>query len=374
MRGEGGWGVSPLGLRGSVEAIGIEGGCYKGWSSVRGTSHERSTCIGRVSILPNMSDIVHETLFLGTHPSGDPWHVRINDIGVGLLPVLPTSEGSSSSGEEGDPMVDDPSRNTEFISQVSSDDASLSTECSLCSLGEESQTDTEEEIESLAMGASRTSPIVRSDLPSVGDGSGSPVTASQAVGDTTGCVGHGHDSPVVKMVVGGAAVKGSDLFFPDTTGVVGHGGDIEVVENGGCTGSSQADASAPSLDEWIICLQLEEEEESTMSGTVQWILRRTRNLMAEMGYSEHKGMHRMHCCRQPVHVSCLARTYEPVDVWKCPYCRRILAKGLLGPFNNIHIDPVMWQGNRQELYEIVQKALVYADEDMQVLIGQTMLN
>ena len=322
-----------------------------------------------------MSGIVHETLFMGTHPSGDPWHIRVNNIGVGLSPNVPTVEGSSSSGEEGDPMVDGPSRNTEFISQVSShDDASLSTECSLCSLGEESQTDTEEEIEPLAMGAPGTSPIVRSDSPSVGDGSGSSVTASQADGDGTGCVGHGHDSPVVKMVVGRAAAQESDLFFPDSTGVVGHRGDIGGVESGGCTGSSQADASAPSLDECIICLQLEEEEESTMSSTVQWILRRTRDLMAEMGYSEHKGMHRMHCRRQPVHVSCLARTYEAVDVWKCPHCRRVLAKGLLGPFCNIHIDPVLWPGNRQELYEIVQKALVYTDEDMHVLIGQTLLN
>ena len=322
-----------------------------------------------------MSGIVHETLFMGTHPSGDPWHIRVNNIGVGLSPIVPTAERSSSSGEEGDPMVDDPSRNTEFISEVSSDDdTSLSTDCSLCSLGDESQTDTEEEIEPLAVVASGTSPIVRPDPPSVGDSSGSPVTASQAPGDGTGCVGHGHDSPVVKVDVGRAAVKESGHFFYDTSGMVGHGGDIGMVGSGGCAGSSQAAASAPSLDECVICLQLEEEEESTMSSTVQWILRRTRDLMAEMGYERSEGMHRMHCCRQPVHVSCLARTYEAVDVWKCPYCRRVLAQGLLGPFCNIHIDPVLWQGNRQELYEIVQKALVYADEDMHVLIGQTMLN
>ena len=336
--------------------------------------NERGTCISRLSILPNMSGIVHETLFMGTHPSGDPWTIRINNIGVGLSLLVPAVEEPSSSGEEGDPMVDDPSRNTEFISSISTDDTSLCSDCSICSAGEESETDAEEEIEPLAVGASGDSSIIRSDSSPDGSSSDRSITASQADGDTTGCVGHGHDSPVVKMVVSGAADKGSEFFFLDTAGVVGHGGDIAVVDSGGFAGSSQADASAPSLAECVICLQLEEEDESTLSSTVQWILRRTRDLMGEMGLEKHRGMHRMHCCRKPVHVSCLTRTYESVDIWKCPHCRRVLAQGLLGPLCNIHIDPELWQGTKEELYEIVHKALACSDEDMHVLIGQYMLN
>lgn len=39
MREERGWGVSPLSLRGGLEeAIGIEGGCYKG--EVKSVEHE----------------------------------------------------------------------------------------------------------------------------------------------------------------------------------------------------------------------------------------------------------------------------------------------------------------------------------------------
>ena len=321
-----------------------------------------------------MSDFVHETLFLGTHPSGDPWTIRVNDIGVELSPTFPANQEQSSSGEEGDSVVDDSPRDTEFIPSVSPDDTSLCSDCSICSAGQESQTDAEEEIEPLAMGASGDSPIVCSDSASDGSSGSGSITKSQTDGDTKGCVGHGHDSPVVDLVTGGAADKRAEFLFPDTGGVVGHGGDLAVVSHRRCEGSSQADASPPSLDECVICLQLEEEDESSLSGTVQWILRRTRDLMHDMGYAEQKGMHRMHCCRQPVHVSCLARTYEAVDIWKCPYCRRVLAQGLLGPFCKIHIDPVLWQGPKEELYEIVQRALVYTDEDMQVFIGQNMLN
>ena len=335
---------------------------------------ECSACIGRLSVLPHMSDFVHETLFLGTHPSGDPWTIRVNNIGVGLSPVIPTNQEYLSSGEEGDPMVDDPSRNTEFVSSISTDDTSLCSDCSICSPSQESETDAEEEIEPLAMGASGDSPIVCSDPSSDGSGGSGSNTKSQTDGDTKGCVGQGSDSPVVNMVTSGATDKGSEFLLPDTGGVVGHEGDIAVASIGGDTRSSQADASPPPLDECVICLQLEEEDESSLSGTVQWILRRTRDLMHDMGYAEHKGMHRMHCCRQPVHASCLARTYEAVDVWKCPYCRRVLAQGLLGPFCKIHIDPVLWQGPKEELYEIVQRALVYTDEDMHVFIGQNMLN
>ena len=81
-----------------------------------------------------------------------------------------------------------------------------------------------------------------------------------------------------------------------------------------------------------------------MPSAVRWILETTRRLINKIG--EHvifpSGKHWMHCCHQPIHLTCLIRAFHRME---CPHCRRTLASGLWGPIEKEKIHPNLWPGS-----------------------------
>lgn len=88
--------------------------------------------------------------------------------------------------------------------------------------------------------------------------------------------------------------------------------------------------------------------------------------MCEMGEPVlyPSGMHWLHCCRQPVHVTCLIRAFYRVEEWKCPHCHRTLARGLWGPIDNVKIDPSLWPGSFQDVDEFLRRRLTLSDREL----------
>ena len=71
------------------------------------------------------------------------------------------------------------------------------------------------------------------------------------------------------------------------------------------------------------------------------------------------------CCHQPIHVTCMIRSFYRMEEWKCPHCRRMLASGLWGPIENVKIDPSLWPlGTFENLDAFVQRRLTLTDHEL----------
>ena len=98
--------------------------------------------------------------------------------------------------------------------------------------------------------------------------------------------------------------------------------------------------------ECIVCLHRAQDEASVnkdMPSVLRYILETTTRLIQEMG--EHvkypDRMHWLDCCHQPIHVTCLIRSFYRMEEWKCPHCRRTLASWLC-VYPEYLIYPEVW--------------------------------
>ena len=122
--------------------------------------------------------------------------------------------------------------------------------------------------------------------------------------------------------------------------------------------------------ECIVCLHRAQDEASVnedMPSAVRYILETTERLIQEMG--EHvkypDGMHWLDCCHQPIHVTCMIRSFYRLQEWKCPHCRRTLASGLWGPIEDVKIDFSLWPpGSFQDMDAFVQSRLTLTDHEL----------
>ena len=119
----------------------------------------------------------------------------------------------------------------------------------------------------------------------------------------------------------------------------------------------------------IVCLHGAKNEASVnedMPSAVRWILETTTRLIRQMG--EHveypSGMHWWDCCHQPIHVTCMIRSFYCMEEWKCPHCRRTLASGLWGPIENVKIDTSLWPASFQDVDAFVQRKLTLTDHEL----------
>ena len=119
----------------------------------------------------------------------------------------------------------------------------------------------------------------------------------------------------------------------------------------------------------IVCLHGAEDEASVneeMPSAVRWILETTTRLIREMGeYVEYPSeMHWLDCCHQPIHVTCMIRSFYRMEESKCPHCRRMLASGLWGPIENVKIDNSLWPARFQDVDAFVQRRLTLTDNEL----------
>ena len=119
----------------------------------------------------------------------------------------------------------------------------------------------------------------------------------------------------------------------------------------------------------IVCLHGAEDEASVnedMPSAVRWILETRTRLIREMGeYVPYpSGMHWLDCCHQPIHVTCMIRSFYRMEKWKCPHCRRMLASGLWGPIENVKIDTRLWPARFQDVDAFVQRRLTLTDHEL----------
>ena len=120
---------------------------------------------------------------------------------------------------------------------------------------------------------------------------------------------------------------------------------------------------------YIVCLHGAEDEASVnedMPSAVRWILETTTRLIREMGeYVPYpSGMHWLGCCHQPIHVTCMIRSFYRMEEWKCPHCRRTLASGLWGPMENVKIDTSLWPARFQDVNAFVQRRPTLTDDEL----------
>ena len=194
----------------------------------------------------------------------------------------------------------------------------------------------------------------------------------QALGSASGRVGSHDDVPLVETE---CSVSGTEDAPIPVSGRVGTGSSTgaEVGVARGESGKRENQAEVPAHvvapTECVVCLHQESEEESVnedMPGAVRWIMEATRRLMEEMGCHNKypRGFHWLHCCRQPIHVTCMVRSVYRSPEWKCPHCRRTLASGLWGPSHQVYIDPTLWPGRFQDMDEFLQSRLTLTDTEM----------
>ena len=65
-----------------------------------------------------------------------------------------------------------------------------------------------------------------------------------------------------------------------------------------------------------------------------------------------------------IHVTCMIRSFYPMEEWKCPNCRRMLASGLWGPIENVKIDTSLWPARFQDVDAFVQRRLTLTDHEL----------
>ena len=241
--------------------------------------------------------------------------------------------------------------------------------CPLPTIREESASEDEEERESMGSRAPGTETDVLSDTPAHGPGRVTTDPSVQDLGTASRQLGSTDD---ITFAGAGACASGTGDALDVVLGLSPVDGSQECPQM--ATGQGATTSSLTDLvdDEakCIVCLHGAEDEASVnedMPSAVRYILETTTRLIREMGeYVPYpSGMHWLACCHQPIHVTCMIRSFYRMEEWKCPHCRRMLASGLLGPIENVKIDSSLWPpGTFQNLDAFVQRRLTLTDHEL----------
>ena len=306
-----------------------------------------------------------ETTLGGRAPSPDTFvsHGRIDPTSGS---VGASQESSTRFTEDRD--VDDVARGVAVLFPSRSSPCPWEGLCPLPVICEESASEDEDERESVGSRAPGTETDVLSDTPAHSPGRVTTDPSLQDLGTASRQLGSTDD---VTFVGTGACASGTR----DALNVF-----LELLPDHGSQGCSQmvtgqgATSSLTDLvdDEakCIVCLHGAEDEASVnedMPSAVRYILETTARLIREMDeYVPYPcGMHWLACCHQPIHVTCMIRSFYRMEEWKCPHCRRMLASGLWGPVENVKIDPSLWPpGTFQNLDAFIQSRLTLTDHEL----------
>ena len=233
---------------------------------------------------------------------------------------------------------------------------------------EESASEDEDERESVGSRAPGTETDVLSDTPAHGPGRVTTDPSLQELGTASRQLGSADD---VTFAGAGACASGTgdalDVFL-ELSPVDGSQECPQMVTGQGAT-SSLTDLVDDEA-KCIVCLHGAEDEASVnedMPSAVRYILETTTRLIREMGeYVPYpSGMHWLDCCHQPIHMTCMIRSFYRMEEWKCLHCRRTLASGLWGPIENVKIDPSLWPPSTfQNLDAFVQRRLTLTDHEL----------
>ena len=325
---------------------------------------------GCVPVLSNMSDLVRETT---TTVEGARRSPRSVPEGVDNIDGSVTASRESSMHTTEVLGVDDCPHGVAVLFSSRSSPRSCPGLRELFAIGEENTSEDESERESVGSGASGTETIVLPDTSTHGTGGHTTDQTVQGLGSPSGQLGSEDDDVII--VGTGTSASGTDgaqnvLLGPSMDRLQ----ECPALVMARGTSTNQSDLTGVvDQAECIICLHRAEDESvvnEDMPSAVRWILEMTRRIMEEMDAPVQypSGMHWLHCCHQPVHVTCLVRTFYRTPEWKCPHCRRTLASCLWGPINKVQIDPSLWPGRFQDVDEFLQRRLVLTDDEITQLM------
>ena len=287
--------------------------------------------------------------------------------------IDPTSGGVGVSQESStrfmeDRDVDDVARGVAVLFPSRSSPRPWAGLCPLPTIREESASEDEDERESVGSRAPGTETDVLSDTPAHGPGCVTTDPWLQDLGTASRQLGTTDD---VTFVGTGACASGTGdalNVFLELSPVDGSQECPQMVIGQGAT-SSLTDLVDDEA-KCVVCLHGAQDEASVnedMPSAVGYILETTTRLIREMAeYVPYpSGMHWLDCCHQPIHVTCMIRSFYRMEEWKCPHCRRMLASGLWGPIENVKIDPSLWPpGTFQNLDAFVQRRLTLTDHEL----------
>ena len=305
-----------------------------------------------------------ETTLGGRAPSPDTVVSR-GRIDLTSGSVGASQESSTRFTEDRD--VDDVARGVAVLFPSRSSPRPWTGLCPLPVICEESASEDEDERESVGSRAPGTETDVLSDTPAHGPGRVTTDPSLQDLGTASRQLGSTDD---VTFVGTGACASGTGDHCDVVLGLSTDGsqGCPQMVSGQGATSSLThlVDDEA----KCIVCLHGAEDEASVnedMPSAVRYILETTARLIREMDeYVPYPcGMHWLACCHQPIHVTCMIRSFYRMEEWKCPHCRRMLASGLWGPVENVKIDPSLWPpGTFQNLDALIQSRLTLTDHEL----------
>ena len=239
--------------------------------------------------------------------------------------------------------------------------------CPLPTIREESVLEDEDERESMGSRAPGTETDVLSDTPAHGPGRVTTDPSLQDLGTASRQLGSADD---VTFVGARACASGTGDALDVFLGLSPVDGSQECPQM--VIGQDATSSLTDLVDDeakCIVCLHGAEDEASVnedMPSAVRWILETTARLIREMDeYVPYPcGMHWLACCHQPIHVTCMIRSFYRMEEWKCPHCRRMLASGLWGPIENVKIDPSLWPARFQDVDAFVQRRLTLTDHEL----------
>ena len=313
-----------------------------------------------------MCDVHDQERTLGGRAPSPETFVSRGRIDLTSGGVGASQESSTRFTEDRD--VDDAARGVAVLFPSRSSPRPWAGLCSLPTICEESASEDEDERESVGSRAPGTETDVLSDTPAHGPGRVTTDPSLQDLGTASRQLGSTDD---VTFVGTGACASGTrdalNVFF-ESSPLDGSQECPQMVTGQGAT-SSLTDLVDDEA-KCIVCLHGAEDEASVnedMPSAVRYILETTARLIREM--DEHvpypSGMHWLACCHQPIHVTCMIRSFYRMEEWKCPHCRRMLASGLWGPVENVKIDPSLWPpGTFQNLDAFIQSRLTLTDHEL----------
>ena len=256
-----------------------------------------------------------ETTLGGRAPSPDTF-VSLGRIDLTSGSVGVSQESSTRFTEDRD--VDDVARGVAVLFPSRSSPRPWAGVCPLPVICKESASEDEDERESVGSRAPGTETDVLSDTPAHGPGRVTTDPSLQDLATASRQLGSTDD---VTFVGTGACASGTgdhcDVFLGLSTDDNGSQGCPQMVSGQGATSSLThlVDDEA----KCIICLHGAEDEASVnedMPSAVRYILETTTRLIHEMGeYVPYpSGMHWLACCHQPIHVTCMIRSFYRMEV------------------------------------------------------------
>ena len=277
-----------------------------------------------------------------------------------------TSQESSSTRPTEDGDVDDVAGRVAVLFPSQSSPHLCSGLCPLPTIREESASEDEDERESMGSRAPGTETDVLSDTPAHGPGRVTTDLSIQDMGTLSWQLGSTDD---VTLTGAGVCASGTGDALDVFLGLSPVDGTQECPKM--VTGQGTTSNLTDLVDEavCIVCLHGPQDEASVnedMPSAVRWILETTTRLIREMGEQVQylSGMHWLDCCHQPIHVTCMIRSFYRMEEWKCPHCRCTLASGLWGPIENVKIDTSLWPASFQDVDAFVQSRLTLTDHEL----------